>query len=119
MKIWDAGNGTVDCFYDATVVLRPTKVAGNNKELKKRLKENPFLTEKIICQFFEKDLREYLDSEFEEYCTCDDYYQPVVEDFELEYRIKEWCAKNGFSIISCEGDGGDGGYEPKFRRGWY
>ena len=45
-------------------------------------------------------------------------YQPVVEDFELEYDVKVWAKKNGFNVISCNGDGRDDGYEPKFRRGW-
>lgn len=70
---------------------------------------------------FTKRLQEYLDYEFEEYCTEDDYYQPVVEDFgsNLEYDLKQWSKKNGFEYVSCEGDGDDGGYEPKFRKGWY
>ena len=37
-----------------------------------------------IHKIFQEKLREYLDYEFEEYCTEDDYYQPVVEDFEIE-----------------------------------
>ena len=55
----------------------------------------------------------------EEYCTDDDYYPPVVEDFEIEYHVQEWCKKNGFEFISCDGDGEEGEYEPKFRKGWY
>ena len=54
-----------------------------------------------------------MDSEFEEYCTCDDYYEPVVEDFELTYDVEHWCKENGFEVVSCEGDGSNGGYEPK------
>ena len=59
-----------------------------------------------------------MDYEFEDYCTCDDYYQPVAEDFELEAYLKDWCDDNGFKIVSCEGDGGDGGYEPDSVRKW-
>lgn len=117
-SVWDAGNGTVDCYYNATVVIRPTEVAGRNKNLMKLLKKNPFMTKDAISHFYEKEIRKYLDSEFEEYCTCDDYYEPVVEDFELTYDVTEWCKKNGFEVISCDGDGSNGGYEPKFRRGW-
>ena len=39
------------------------------------------MTKESIREFYEKKLKEYLDSEFEEYCTCDDYYEPVVEDY--------------------------------------
>lgn len=118
-SVWDAGNGTVDCFYSAEMVLRPTEISGRNKELQKLLKKNPFMTTESVYQFYERMLKEYLDSEFEEYCTCDDYYQPVVEDFELAYDVKHWCNENGFEVKSCEGNGDDGGYEPKFTRGWH
>ena len=71
-----------------------------------------------IREIYVKNLKEYLDREFEEYCTCDDYYQPVVEDFELDYYLKDWCKKNGFKVISCEGDGDDSGFETDSVRRW-
>jgi len=117
--VWDEGNGTVDCSYEANIVLRPTEEVSKDKELTRLLKKNPFMGKDEIHKIFEENLREYLDYEFEEYCTEDGYYQPVVEDFEIEYCVTEWSKKNGFEVIACDGDGGDGGYEPKFRKGWY
>ncbi|MBQ9301659.1 hypothetical protein [Butyrivibrio sp.] len=117
-SVWDAGNGTVDCYYNADIMLRPVKPPIKNATLDKMLKKNPFMNEDDIFKYYEKDLKQYLDSEFEEYCNCDDYYQPVVEDYDVEYDVKDWCSKNGFEIISCEGEGNDGGYEPKFIRRW-
>ena len=117
-SVWDAGNGTVDCYYDADIVLKPTKESGETDGLKSMLKKNPFVTVEAIYKYYDKELCRHLDYEFEEYCTCDDYYQPVVEDFELEYDVTAWAKKNGFNVISCNGNGRDGGYEPKFRRGW-
>ena len=46
------------------------------------------------------------------------YSGSAVEDFELTYDVEHWCIENGFEVISYEGDGSDGGYEPKFRRSW-
>lgn len=46
------------------------------------------------------------------------YSGSAVEDFELTYDVEHWCKENGFEVISSEGDGSDGGYEPKFRRSW-
>lgn len=46
------------------------------------------------------------------------YSGSAVEDFELTYDVEHWCKENGFEVISYEGDGSDGGYEPKFRRSW-
>ena len=119
-SVWDAGNGTVDCHYEAEIILSPTADAAKDAELAGLIKKNPFITKEAIHNHFEEKIGKYLDDEFEDYCTCDDYYQPVVEDFEIEYRVTEWSRKNGFEVVSCNGDGGDDGYEPKFRRGgWY
>ena len=73
----------------------------------------------LIHELFFKRLERYLDSDFEDYCTCDDYYQPVVEDYgcNLKSNLEHWCSKNGFEFISCDGDGYDEGYQPKYRRG--
>lgn len=104
--VWDAGNGTVDCRYEARIILRPTKAVSEDKELSKLLAKNPFTTKEAIYDLFTKRLREYLDYDFEDYCTEDDYYQPVVEDFgsSLEYALKSWSEENGFEYVSCEGD---------------
>lgn len=118
-SVWDAGNGTVDCYYDADIVLTPTKEAGTNEVLLKQLKKNPFMTKEAIHKLFDKELEDYLNREFEDYCTCDDYYKPVVEDFELGSYIESWCRENGFELVSYTGDGRDDGYEPKFTRGRY
>lgn len=119
--VWDAGNGTVDCHYEAEIILSPTDAVQADKELSRRLDKNPFISKEEIGNLFTKRIKEYLDNEFEEYCTEDDYYQPVVEDYgsNLEYDLSKWCKENGFELVSCEGDGYDGGYEPKYRREWY
>lgn len=119
--VWDAGNGTVDCHYKARIILRPTEYVSEDRELVKLLEKNSFTTKETIHDLFAKRLQKYLDYEFKEYCTEDDYYQPVVEDYgsNLEYDLQNWSKENGFEFVSCEGSGGDDGYEPKFRRGWY
>ena len=115
---WQVSGGGVDCFYNAVIVLKPTAKLVINEEFSKALKKNPFMKADAIRRIYVKSLKGYLDREFEEYCTCDDYYQPVVEDFELDYYLKDWCKKNGFKIISCEGDGDDSGFEPDSVRRW-
>lgn len=119
--VWDAGNGTVDCHYEASIVLMPTETISEDKELAKQLKKNPYMTKEAIHDLFVKRLQDYLDHEFDYYCTCEDYYQPVVEDFgsNLEYDLPKWSKENGFEYVSFEGDGDDDGYEPKFRNNRY
>ena len=115
---WKVSGGGVDCFYNADIVLKPTTKFIVNEELSKVLKKNPFMKSDAIRKIYVKNLTEFLDHEFKEYCTCDDYYQPVVEDFELESYVKDWSKKNGFKIVSCEGEGDDSGYEPDSVRRW-
>ena len=117
-SVWDAGNGTVDCHYKAEIVLMPTESIREDKELTQLLDEKPFTAKDEINMHFEKELREYLDNKFEEYCTEDDYYQPVVEDFDIDYQVSEWSKENGFEVVSCDGNGENSGYEPKFRSRW-
>ena len=75
------------------------------------------MTRGEIHEYFRKKLCDYLDGEFDDFCTCDDYYQPVVEDFEAETCVEDWCLDNGFELISCRGKGHDTGYEPYYKKG--
>ncbi len=119
MAVWDAGEVTMNCYYRAEIILSPCEGGVPDKKLSKLLNKNPYMTKEAIFQYYEKELCRYLDREFEEYCTCDDYYEPVVEDFEIESYVIDWCKKHGFELFLCDGDGEDGGYEQKHRKGWY
>ena len=112
LSIWQTEGGSVDCHYEAEMILRPIDPDCIGKKLSDLLNKNPFMTREAITDFYENDIRNWLDEEFERYCSCEDYYQPVVEDFEFDYYLAEWCRKNGFEIVSYEGDGHDDGYEP-------
>ena len=119
LSIWQTEGGSVDCHYEAEMILRPIDPDCIGKKLSDLLNKNPFMTREAITDFYENDIRNWLDEEFERYCTCEDYYQPVVEDFEFDYYLAEWCKKNGFKIVSYKGDGHDDGYEPSFTRHFY
>ena len=114
--VWDAGGGTVDCEYEAKVDLRPTEDGIRGPEVRRLQMDTPDFTPEDLYLALEKSLRNKLDMEFEDYCTDDDYYQPVVEDFEAEIYVREWAEERGLEIVSFEGDGSDGGFEPKSRR---
>ena len=111
-SVWQASGGGVDCYYNADIVLKPMKNLAIADELADALKKNPFLKADDIRKECIRQITEYLDREFEEYCTEDDYYEPVVEDFELKYCVEDWSKKNGFKVISCEGRGDDSGFVP-------
>ncbi len=117
--VWDVGNGTVDCYYQAEIVLAPTEKSAADKGLVMMMKTNPFTTKEAISQYFRKSLEDYLNGEFKDYCTAEDYYQPVCEDFEVDYYVSQWCKEHGFELVSCDGEGGDDGFEPKYWRSWY
>jgi hypothetical protein len=110
--IWYVSNVSMDCHYQAEIVLSPTQDVIKDNELAQMLEANPFLKKKVIREYFEKKLENYLDDQFNEYCTCEEYYEPAVEDFYLDDCVEEWCKMNGFTPISCDGSGYDDGYEP-------
>lgn len=114
-SVWSASGGSIDCHYEADLILKPVKSRSADGELSDALSKNPFMTREAIMEYYTEKISKYLDYEFNEYCTCDDYYQPVVEDFEMEYYVKAWCKENKFIVVSCEGNGYDDGYEPSFR----
>ena len=109
---WEPGGGYVVCHYNADIVIRPLPKCADDRALKEMLDRNPFTNANVIARLFMDALIDNLDYKFEEYCTEDDYYQPVVEDFEVNYYVEEWCKACGFELISCEGTGEDDGYEP-------
>lgn len=110
---WDGGNVEVECHYKASITLRPTSKIKNDEKLSMELKKNSFHTKEFIYNFFAYKLKQYLDHDFEEYCTADDYYPPATEDYciNIEYCLNEWCDKNGFELISCDGDGETSNYQ--------
>ena len=109
---WDAGSVSIDCNYEATIVLMPAESLIVDNDLSKKLGKNPFMTADEIGKHYVELLSEYLDHEFNWHCTCEEYYEPVVDDFEIDYYVDEWSKKNGFEVISCEGSGDDSGYIP-------
>ena len=116
LAVWTDGCGTVDCYYDASIVLTPTEKLSRDEELSRLLKKNPYITKDEIRNYFEIRLQVYLDKDFERYCTADDYYQPVAEDYRsnLECELSSWCERVGFELVLCDGDGGESDYEPNY-----
>lgn len=108
---WRFKGVSLDCSYDAEIVLQPTKAVQKDKELAALLAKNPFLAKDAIHDLFANRLQKHLDAEFEDYCTAEDYYEPVLEDFELEYIVTEWGKENGFDFVECSGNGDTGDYD--------
>lgn len=114
--IWDDGTGTIDCTYQAKMTFRSKGTAPRGKEIRDLEMNKPGFTDKDAIRALHDSLRIDLDAEFEEYCAEDDYYQPVVEDFEAEYIARKWAEERNLQLITFEGSGSDEGYEPKYRR---
>lgn len=108
----------MDCEFHATITIAPIEDRINEAALDKMLSKNPFLSDEEIAMYFQDSLLDYPDRKFEDYCSSDDYYQPTGEDFEAESYTEDWCKDHGFELLSFEGDGSTGDYEPKHRR-WY
>lgn len=115
--VWRTTNGSVSCHYNANIELYPEDKEIILKELATLTEGNPFVTREEICKYYSVKLANYLNEIFEDYCTCEPLYEPVVEDFFVEEYAEEWCLKNGIKIVSCDGGGYDDGYDPDFFAG--
>lgn len=113
-SVWHYPGGYVECFYKGDMLLLPNKKVLKNKGFKTLMIENPYSSVKMIQEYFIRDVCKYLDNDFENYCTCEKYYVPTVEDYYFESNLEYWCKENGFNILKCEGSGYDGGYTPDF-----
>ena len=116
---WERDGGSVHCTFNADIVLKPLEKASEDRELLELLKKNPFMPADDIHSYFEKKLLEYLDSEFDDYCSDDDYYPPVAEDFGVDYYLAKWCKSCGFEVVSCDGSGDTSDFEYEGRYGRY
>ncbi len=74
------------------------------KDLKDKLRENPFLKAEDIRSYYENKIDGIICGEFEDYCTCDDYYPPVVEDFpeNISYEMDKFLPQHGLEMIDDE-----------------
>ena len=58
--IWYVSNVSMDCHYQAEIVLSPTQDVIKDNELAQMLEANPFLKKKVIREYFEKKLEKSL-----------------------------------------------------------
>ena len=113
-SVWHYSGGYIECFYKGDILLIPNKNVIKNKDLKMLLIDDPYASVNKIQEHFINELCKYLDNKFDDYCTCEKYYEPVVEEFSFESNLEDWCNINRFKILKCEGSGYDGGYTPAF-----
>ena len=116
---WTCSNGSVECFGHGEAELRVADREKLHSLLQKILPNLAYCSQEEIQEAIAKQLSADLDSEFEEFCEDDDYYEPVVEDYDFGYDVKDFCRKYGLEVIDFTYTGGDEGFEPYFRgRGW-
>jgi len=114
--VWDYGSVTMDCIYQAKMTFGKGDSVVRGPEVQKLEMEKPGFSEEDVIIALQDSLRDKLDQEFDDYCTEDDYYQPVVEDFEAEEYAREWAEERNIKLIGFEGEGAGRGFEPKQRR---
>lgn len=113
-SVWRPGSADLVCHFRADITL-----VGRNPEedkVDKALEENPLLAAQDIRDMFASSLCSYLDDRFEYFVTADDYYPPLVSEFEAEHYADVWCSRHGFELSAIEGKGWDDGFEFPSRR---
>ncbi len=90
---------------DVTLYALAAGIARGNKsniraDTEEKLRENPFLKAEDIRSFYEEEIHGIICSEFDDYCTSDDYYPPVVEDFpgNIHYYMDKFLPEHGLEM---------------------
>ena len=67
------------------------------------LRKEPGNTAESICSFLEGQMAAELDLDLEDYVTEDDYYPPVMEDYEdnLKAAAESFCELFGLKMLHC------------------
>ncbi len=95
-----------DYSYTYKMTIKVVDRALVEKDLKDKLRENPFLKAEDIRSYYENEIDGIICGEFEDYCTCDDYYPPVVEDFpdNIYYEMDKFLPEHGLERIDDDYD---------------
>ena len=105
---WRHGGVHVDCSYKASVTVRVIDRKTARKKLSSILDEEPYTSSETLKNFLESQLQKDLDYDFVQYCIEDDYYPPVPEDYDDNFRedvLKPFCEKFGLECVSFSGQG--------------
>lgn len=106
-KRWYTQSVYVDCFFKAKFafkVIDKEKVRKDNLGL---IKKNPYLTDDFLYKKYKKEMIEKVEDDFDYYCSCDDYYPPVCEDYayNCESVLEDFCDEHGLKLIGFNGVG--------------
>lgn len=102
---WEYKYGSkTDYSFSYYFTLKVSDRALVEKDLRKKLEKNPFMKAEDIASAYEEEISSIIADDFEDYCTCDDYYPPVVEDFDgnCAYDMKDYLPKHGLELVSDE-----------------
>ncbi len=105
---WAYKFGTrINYSFDYTITFSASDRDVIKKYLTRDLMRNPFLTASDILEKYRKELQESVNSDFESYCTADDYYEPNVEDYDSESgdgAIEDYLEDHGFEFLESSYD---------------
>lgn len=109
---WHRDGVHVDCSFSASAVFQVKDKKTARKALAGMIDLDPYVSADKLTEYLESKLQENLDTDFEEFCTEDDYYPPVPEDYGdnfEEYVLKPFCERYGLECVdySGQGDGAD------------
>lgn len=112
---WHSGGGSVDCTCHGEFTVHVENEELLKKSFGEDLEKNPYLDEEALIDMLEEELDGTLDNDFEEYCTCDDYYEPYVEEYGVESgedTLRKFCETHGLALDEYHFDGMTGDFEP-------
>ena len=118
---WYTNGVHLDCSFKANFSFKIVDKEKLRKDNFEFFNKNPYLTADFFYKKYKEEIAKEIDDDFEEYCTYDDYYPPVVEDYNynLEGLLQRYCKEHGLKLISFEGEGETSNYERNYDKKYY
>lgn len=110
---WRSDGGTAECTGDGTGYFRVSDRLKLAAFFEKTFPTYAYASIAEIEDVIEDHLRNSMDQAFDEYCNEDDYYPPVVEDFEFEDALTNIGKPLGLEVVAADFSGECGDWEPK------
>ncbi len=100
-----------DYWFKWNLIIKVKNRTKVEQMFQKELKKNPFLDANTLLATYEKEMDDHFVDDFDNYCTCEEYYEPFVEDFDDRIsEIESMLEKYGLELIEDEYTCGESDY---------
>ncbi len=101
----DKYNTSINYSFDYSITFSVCDRDKVEKEMEKEIRNNPFIKAEDILEKYRSELQRSVNSDFENYVTADDYYEPNIDDYDSESgdgAIEKYLESHGMEFLESE-----------------